>query len=77
MIPDGEISGGLRNLRQVGDFRPGHLADRAGVRVVEAGQDPEQRGLPRAVAADQGHFLLRLDGKRHALEDRFPGVGLG
>src|SRR5206468_7339066 len=71
------------NASSFGRVRHSHLYDLVGRRLVEAlvlegdgpGTGPEEAGdrlqcggLTRAVAADEGHNLLRLDMKRDAFE---------
>ncbi len=52
---------------------PGHVGagerDAAGGRAVQPHQAAQQRGLARAVAADQGGDLPLLDLQRHVVED--------
>ena len=54
----------------------GH-AERARVGTLGAGDDADQRGLPRPVLADQRVDLARPEIERHAFEGLHPRVGLG
>ena len=50
------------DLRQVGEHEPAAARDRAGVGVVEAGEDAHQRRLPAAVGAEDAELpRARLD----------------
>jgi hypothetical protein len=55
------------------DRFPRHL-DRALVGAVEAGEDPHQRGLARAVLAEQGVHLARPQLQVDAVEGRGTGA---
>jgi hypothetical protein len=44
----------------------------AGDRVVLAGEELEQRRLPRAVAPDDADLLAAFDGERHVVEQHRP-----
>ena len=49
-------------------------AERAFGRVVEAGDQIQQSGLPRSGRADQGEKLPLLNGERHAVERPHHGL---
>ena len=51
-------------LRQVGGLEPDALANRARVRLLLAQQDLEQRGLARAVRAQQRDLFAVADVER-------------
>ena len=51
--------------------------NRAAVRLVRAGDDLDERGLARAVLAEQGMHLSYPQIKRHALERAYGTEGLG
>nr|WP_249123898.1 hypothetical protein [Saccharopolyspora erythraea] len=50
--------------------------DLADVGVLAAGQQPQQRGLARAVLPDQAEALAGRGGQRDAVEDAAVAVGL-
>ena len=64
------------DLRQVGEDEPAAARDRAGVRVVEPGEDPHQRRLPAAVGAEDADPRARLDVEIHAAQDAPAAEGL-
>ena len=49
--------------------------DLAGIGLVEAGDQPQQRGLAAAGGAEKGEELARLDGEVDVLEDVVGAVG--
>src|SRR5690606_32918270 len=51
--------------------------DAAAGRLVEPGQELDQRGLARAVLADQGQLLARTQVERDAGEGRAIAAGIG
>ena len=59
----------LRLLRQAGDERPAAELDRAAVRLGDAGEEPHERRLPRAVHADEADPLALLDREGEPVED--------
>ena len=67
-----------RFLRQIAD--PRALGDPAVAReiLVDAGHDPQQRGLARAVDAEHADFRVRVEGQMNVLEHlAVARVGLG
>ena len=69
VLHDQADRGAQRVAGHVGDVVPAD-ADRAGLRVVEAGQQQRQGGLARAGRADHGDRLARLDAEREAAQHR-------
>ena len=69
VLHDQADRGAQRVAGHVGDVVPAD-ADRAGLRVVEAGQQQGQGGLARAGRADHGDRLARLDAERKAAQHR-------
>jgi hypothetical protein len=63
-------------LRQMAHARPASQRDVAAVRALLACDDPEQRGLARAVHADEPDVLRLVDRERDAVEDHAPAVAL-
>jgi hypothetical protein len=64
------------DLRQVRQHEPAPEGDRAGVRVVEPGHDPQQRRLPAAVGAEDPDPRAGLDVEVEAAQDRAAAEGL-
>jgi hypothetical protein len=48
-------------LREVADAQRVGLADRAGIRLVQPGKDPQQGGLAATVGADEAGALARVE----------------
>ncbi len=66
-----------RVLRHVADPRPLASDALAGVRLLAAGDDAQQRGLAGAVGADQAHVIAGGEGEAQPLEDGAATEGLG
>ena len=64
-------------LRHVDDHRAALGADGALVRLLGAGQHAQERGLARAVRADEAHAIAVGDAQAHAVEEFAQAVGLG
>ena len=65
----------VRGLGQIRNGQPVFLRDRARIRLLDAGHDPEQRGLARAVEAHHAGALARLNVQRRAVQDGSAAVG--
>src|SRR5690606_24877612 len=76
-VAEGTVARELRLLRQVGDAQAGGGDDFALVRVLDAGDDPQDGRLPGAVDADERDVLALLDLERHVGEDLVRDIGLG
>jgi hypothetical protein len=63
-------------LRQVADGQPARRHDLAGVGLVDAGQDPEQGGLPGAVRAAQPDPFAVADLPGDVIEEDAVAEGL-
>ena len=61
-------------LRQVADHRPSIALDSAGVRILLVQDDGEERGLARAVRADECDALAVVHLQRGVLKERAPAV---
>ena len=69
---------GLVLLREVADGERGRrAADAARVRLLEPGQDPEERRLADPVRADEADSAPRGERQRHAAQDELGPVVLG
>ena len=57
----------LIDFSQIKEVKIPGMNDGTGVRLIEAGNAFHQRGLARAVYADQAHLLSLLKGEGHVL----------
>jgi hypothetical protein len=73
LLVDGGDAQRLRLLRVADVHRLAVDQDLTGVGAVDAGHDLDQRGLARAVLADQRVHLARIERQRHILQ-RLRGV---
>ena len=76
-LVDGVALGEFGVLRHVADARVAAHGDGAGIGLELAGEDPEQGGLARAVAADQAEALAFGDAERDVLEQQAGAEGFG
>ena len=67
---------GLVLLGVVADLQPVARLDRAGVGLVDAGEDPQQRRLAGAVEAEDDDPAALVDGEVDVGEDLERAVGL-
>ena len=65
----GGVGGGHPDLRAI-------KTESSGVRLVDAGEDLEQRALSGTVLADDGVNLARLELQVHGIQDADAGEGL-
>ena len=70
LVEEGAAGGELGLLLQQGDAGAGVQADLAVVGPVEAGQQPQQRGLADAVGTDQADALAGVQLEADVLEQR-------
>jgi len=77
VVEDRGLRGPFRGLRQVGQTGPSRQADAALVGRRQPGQQAEQRGLARTVAADEGNPLARLEAEGDLPQDLEISMGFG
>jgi hypothetical protein len=77
LLEHGAARVGEAVLRQVADGQPCRLHDGAVVRVLQAGQHLEQRGLAGAVRAAQADAVAVTDLPGDVFEERPDAEGLG
>ena len=63
-------------LREITNRRVATGLDDAVIGGLESGDDPQEAGFARAVAAEQAHFFAAADGERDVLEEGLRAVGL-
>ena len=71
LVVQGAVGVEARLLFQVAEMGRRMDLARAGVGLVLAGQDPQQRGLAAAVGSDQADAVARPHLERNAIEHRF------